>query len=153
VRKPATFSLQALVLLFGVAALAFLLWEPHVEGRNAQATWSEIYFGDPFLAFVYSASIAFFVGLHRIFLVLGLVRRERTFSPEAAAAYRTIRNCALLLISFVAVGGILMFNFGDREDRPAGLFLGLLVALPSIVVAVTAGALDHQCHGHGSSEA
>jgi len=144
-RKLTTFSLQALVLLVGVAALAFLLWEPHVEGRNAQATWSEIYFGDPFLAFVYLASIAFFVGLHRILRVLGLVRRERTFSPEAAAAYRTIRNCAVLLLISTFIGGTLIFSVGDREDRPAGLFLSLLMALPSILVAVAAGILGRHC--------
>jgi uncharacterized membrane protein len=152
-RRITTTLLQSLIALLGIAALAFLLWEPHLEGRNAQASWTEIYFGDPFLAFIYAASTAFFVGLHRTFRVLGLVRRERTLSVEAAKDYRTIRNCALLLVASGASGGILILESGDPEDTPAGLFLSLIVALPSIVVAVTAGTLDHQCHGHGSSEA
>lgn len=45
-----TMFLQAVVVLIGIGALAFLLWEPHLKGRNANATTFEIYFNDPFLA-------------------------------------------------------------------------------------------------------
>ena len=46
----------------GIGALAFLLWEPHLEGRNANATPYELYFNDPFLAYAYVASVSFFMG-------------------------------------------------------------------------------------------
>ncbi len=49
------------VVFLGIGALGFLLWEPHLEGRNAHATTFEIYFHDPFLAYVYVGSIPFFV--------------------------------------------------------------------------------------------
>lgn len=39
------------VVLGGIGALAFMLWEPHLEGRNAHAGLFEIYFKDPFLAY------------------------------------------------------------------------------------------------------
>ena len=49
--------LQFVIALVGIGALALLLWDPHIEGRNAHATLFEIYFKDPFLACAYIASI------------------------------------------------------------------------------------------------
>lgn len=48
---PALF-VQVVLVLMGIGTLGLLLWEPHLEGRNAQATTFEIYFNDPFLAYV-----------------------------------------------------------------------------------------------------
>jgi len=36
-KKSAATLLQAALVLIGICALAFLLWEPHIEGRNAHA--------------------------------------------------------------------------------------------------------------------
>src|SRR5215467_7470888 len=101
-----TIFLQAVIVLIGVAALALLLWEPHIEGRNAHATLFQIYFNDPFLAYAYIASIAFFVGLYHAFKVLGYAGQNKVFSPEAVKALRTIKYCAISIIGFVAVGEI-----------------------------------------------
>jgi hypothetical protein len=60
-----TIFLQAVIVLIGIGALALMLWEPHIEGRNAHATLFEIYFNDPFLAYAYLASIPFFVALYQ----------------------------------------------------------------------------------------
>src|SRR5215470_16450413 len=70
-KRSSTIFLQIVVVLFGIAVLAFLLWEPHVEGRNKHATVFEIYFKDWFLAYVYIASIPFFMALVQAFKVLG----------------------------------------------------------------------------------
>ena len=58
-------TLQVGVVLFGIAVLTFMLWEPHLEGRNAHATVFQIYFNDPFLAFAYVASIPVFARFDR----------------------------------------------------------------------------------------
>lgn len=50
-------------MALGISTLALMLWEPHLEGRNVNATLFEIYFRDPFLAYAYTASIVFFVAL------------------------------------------------------------------------------------------
>ena len=71
--------LKAVLVLVGIGALALMLWEPHIEGRNAHATLFEIYFKDPFLAYAYIASIPFFVALYQAFKVLGYVRQTKTF--------------------------------------------------------------------------
>ena len=46
--RGSTIFLQVVIVLLGIGALALMLWEPHVEGRNARATLFEIYFKDPF---------------------------------------------------------------------------------------------------------
>src|SRR6478672_7283181 len=96
-----TIFLQAVIVLIGIGALALLLWEPHLEGRNAHATPFEIYFKDPFLAYVYVASIPFFAALVQAFKVLGYTRQNKVFSPAAVKALRTIKFCALAIIGFV----------------------------------------------------
>lgn len=42
-KRGSTLFLQMVIILFGIGALAFLLWEPTVEGVNAGATFSQIY--------------------------------------------------------------------------------------------------------------
>ena len=129
---------QVAVVLFGLAILAFLLWEPHIEGRNAHATFFQIYFQDPFLAYVYLGSVPFFLALRRAFGLFGNFRREGVFSAESVDALRAIRRWAVTLIGFVVGAAVWILLFGDREDRPAGIFMSLLVTLGASVVAVVA---------------
>jgi hypothetical protein len=137
---PAAF-LQAVVVLVGLAALVFMLWEPHLEGRNAHATLFQVYFKDPFLAFAYLGSIPFFTALRQAFKVLGLVRRDQASSPESLKALRIIKFSALLLVVFVAVGELfIMLN--DTDDRAGGVFIGLVIASGSLVAAALAALFE-----------
>jgi hypothetical protein len=133
--------LKAVLVLAGVGALALLLWEPHIEGRNAHATLLEIYFNDPFLAYAYIASIPFFVGLHQAFKVLEYAGQDAVFSPATIRALRTIRLCAMAIVGFVAVGEIFIL-LGDSDDRAGGVFIGVLIAFLAIVVAATMVVLE-----------
>lgn len=136
-KKSVSELLRIGAVLFGFAALVFLLWEPHFEGRNANATVFEVYFKDPFLAYVYVGSIPFFVGLFHGLRVLGFVGEDRGFSAESVGAVRKIRLCALALLGFVA-GSVGFMPWEGPEDRPPGVFLRLLVAVPAALVAVGA---------------
>ncbi len=125
-------------MLLGLAVLAFLLGEPHLEGRNAHATVFEVYFHDPFLAYVYVGSVPFFVALYRAFGLFGHVRQTGSFSQVSVEALRAIKRCAFTLLGFVAGGIVIILIFGDQEDRPPGLFMGLLAALGSGIIATAA---------------
>jgi len=140
-KRSSTIFLQAVIVLSGIGALALMLWEPRIEGRNAHATLSEIYFKDPFLAYAYMASIPFFVALYQAFKVLGYVRQNKTFSQTTVKALRTIKYCAIAIIGFVAVS-VIFLMFGDRDDRPAGVFMRILITFASIVVATTAAVFE-----------
>ena len=113
-KRSSTIFLQVVIVLIGIGALALLLWEPHIEGRNAHATLFEIYFKDPFLAYAYIASIPFFVALYQAFKVLGYAGQNKIFSQAAVKALRTIKYCAIAIIGFVAVGEIFIM-LGDSR--------------------------------------
>jgi hypothetical protein len=137
-KSSSALFLQVVIVLVGIGTLGVMLWEPHLEGRNAQATTFEIYFKDPFLAYVYVGSIPFFVALHRTFGLFGHVRRHGTFSPVTVNALRTIKRCAMAIIGFVAGAVIFILMFGEGEDRPAGVFMSVLVALAASAIAIAA---------------
>jgi|ERR1700730_13241127 len=139
-KRGSTIFLQVAIVLLGVGVLAFLLWEPHVEGVNAHATLFEMYF-DPFIAYAYIGSIPFFVGLYQAFKLLGYIRRNEIFSQRSVRALRTIKYCALATIGFVAVSVFFMIG-GDRDDRPGGTFMRILITFPSIVVATAAAVFE-----------
>ena len=140
-KRGSTIFLQVIIVLIGVGALALLLWEPHIEGRNAHATLFEIYFKDPFLAYAYIASIQFFMALYQAFKVLGYAGQNKVFSQEAVKALRTIKICAIVIVGFVAVGEIFIM-LGDSDDRAGGVFMGILITFASIVIATAAALFE-----------
>jgi len=141
VKRSSTIFLQIVTVLVGIGALALLLWEPHIEGRNAHATLFQIYFNDPFLAYAYIASIPFFAALYQAFKVLGYAGQNKAFSQAAVKALRTIKYCAISIIAFVAVGEIFIV-FGKSDDRSGGVFMGLLITFGSAVVAAAAAMFE-----------
>ena len=140
-KRSSTIFLQIVIVLIGIGALALLLWEPHLEGRNAHATVFEIYFKDPFLAYAYIASIPFFVALYQGFKVLGYAGKNNVFSQAAVKALRTIKFCAIAIIGFVAVGELFIM-MGDSDDRAGGVFMGVLITFGSIVIATAAATFE-----------
>jgi hypothetical protein len=140
-KRSSTIFLQIVIVLIGIGALALLLWEPRIEGRNAHATNFEIYFKDPFLAYAYIGSIPFFVALYQAIKVLGYAGQNQVFSPAAVKALRTIKICALTIIGFVA-GAELFIMLNTSDDRAGGVFMGLLITFGSIVIATAAAMFE-----------
>ena len=140
-KRSSTIFLQVVIVLIAIGALALMLWEPHIEGRNAHATLFEIYFKDPFLAYAYIASIPFFVALYQAFKVLGYAGQNKVFSQAAVTALRTIKFCAIAILGFVAVS-VIFLPFGDPEDRPPGVVMRILITFGSIVIATAAAMFE-----------
>jgi hypothetical protein len=143
-KKSSTLFLQVVIVLIGIGALALLLWEPHIEGRNAHATLFQIYFNDPFLAYVYIASIAFFVALYQAFKLLGYVGRSEVFSQRSVKALRTIKYCAMTLVGFLAGAEAYFFivQRGKEDDIAGGVMMGLFLIFVSVVVATAAAVFE-----------
>jgi hypothetical protein len=139
--KGATVFLRGVLILVGTLVLGLLLWEPRLEGRNANATVFQVYFQDPFLAYAYTAAIPFFVGLYQAFRVLGFAARGEEFSAAALQGLRTIKRCAQAIIAFV-LGGVVFLFIQTSDDRAGGVMIGLFIIFASLVVATAMSVLE-----------
>ena len=144
-KRGSTIFLQIVIVTLGIGAFALLLWEPWIEGVNAHATaLYEIYFDDPFLAYVYTGSIAFFMALYQAFKLLGYIGRNEVFSGGAVKALRTIKYCAVTIIAFLvgAEGYINIVQRKVEEDIAGGVMMGLVLIFISAVVATAAAMFE-----------
>ncbi len=142
-KRSSTIFLQIVIVLIGIGVLALMLIEPRFEGRNVNATNFEIYFKDPFLAYAYTASIAFFVALYQAFKLLGFIAANEVFSPRAVKALRMIKCCALTLVAFIVGAEAFFFTVQrGKEDIAGGVMIGLVMIFVSAVAATTAAVFE-----------
>lgn len=143
IRRSSTLFLQVVIVMVGLGALALMLWEPHLEGRNVNATPFEIYFKDPFLAYAYLASIAFFMALFQAFRLLGYIGQDRVFSPQSVRALRIIKYCAIALVAMIgAAVGYLMIAVRGEDDIAGGVAMGVVMSFVSVVIATAAAVFE-----------
>jgi len=142
-KRSSTIFLQTVIVLIGIGALTLLLLEPRTEGVNAHATTlAQIYFDDPFLWLVYAGSIPFFVALYQAVQVLGYAGQNKIFSQAAVNALRRIKYCALAIIGFVVVEEIFIKLNHGTDDAAGGVFIGVLIAFGSIVIATATAMFE-----------
>ena len=147
-----TIFLQAVIVLIGIGTIALMLWEPHIEGRNAHATSFEIYFKDPFLVYAYLASTPFFVALYQTFKVLGYIGQNKAFSLGTVKALRTIKFCTLGIIGGVALGELFII-LDNSDDRAGGVFMGALIAFGAAAIATGATMFERILQNAGGDKA
>ena len=129
-------------MLIGIVALAILIRFPLIEGRAANLDLFSIY-ADPFILYGYAVSIVFFVGLYKVFKLLGYIRQNKIFSPSSVGALKSIKYCAIALSILIVTAGILIILFHDKEDDPAGfLALCIVTTFASMVVATVAARFE-----------
>lgn len=142
-KRRSIIFLQAVIVLIGISALTFMLWEPHLEGRNAHATLFQIYFNDPFLAYAYTASIAFFVAVYQAFRLLGYIGQNKAFSLNSVKALRTIKYCALTIVAFIVAPEAYLFIVRPGDDIAGGVMMGFFIMFISVVVATVADVFEN----------
>ena len=142
-KRGSTIFLQVVIVLLGFGVLTFLLWEPHLEGRNVNSTVFEIYFKDPFLAYIYVAFVPFFVGLYQAFRLLGYARREEIFSDRSVRAFRLIKLCALTTAVFIIGAEAYIFIFvRGTDDVAGGVMMGVFIILVCAVIGTAAAVFE-----------
>jgi len=144
-KRGSTIFLQIVIVVIGIGVLGLLLWEPQVEGRNVHATQFEIYFKDPFLAYIYLAFVPFFVGLTRAFKILGYARRNEIFSQRSVRALRIIKYCALTTALFIVGAEAYIFIFvRGTDDVAGGVMMGAFIILVSAIIATAAAVFERR---------
>jgi hypothetical protein len=142
-KRSLAIFLQVVIALIGIGALVFMLWEPHLEGRNVHATLFQIYFKDPFLAYAYIASVSFFMALYQAFTLLGFIGRNEVFSQRSIKALRNIKYCAIVLVAFIAAAeGYLFIAVRGKDDIAGGVAMGLGMIFVSAVIGTAAAVFE-----------
>jgi len=126
--------LQAVIVLTGIVALFVLIRFPLTEGRAQNLDLLSIYF-DPFILYGYASSIVFFIALYKAFKLLGYIRQNKLFSQNSVRTLRNIKNCAIILSILIAMAGLYIKIFHNKEDDPAG-FLAMSIVMTFIFIAV-----------------
>lgn len=134
--------LKAVVVIIGIFVLGFMLWEPHLEGRNVNSTFFEVYFKDAFLAYAYTASVAFFVALFQAFKLLGYADQGNVISTESLKSLRYIKYCGRVLLAFVLGAMGYLFILRPEEDIAGGVFMCLIAIVVSGVIAIVSGRYE-----------
>lgn len=142
-KRGSTIFLQVVIVLLGIGVLAALLWEPQVEGRNVNATQFEIYFKDPFLAYIYLAFIPFVVGLYQALKLLGYARRDEVFSERSVQALRILKYCAIAVAVFILGAEVYIFTFvRGTDDVAGGVAMGVFIIFVSAIIAAAAAVFE-----------
>lgn len=125
------FGLQVAAALLSLTVFGVLLIGPHYEGRNQDASWSEIYFNDPLLAYVYLGSISFFATIYHLFRFLHYLQNASLSRKKALYRLQQMRFYLMILLGFI-VGFLVYLVVVQRrveEDITAGISMSMLVLL------------------------
>ena len=145
IKQGSTLFLKIVISLIGIVALAGMIRFPQTEGRAANLDLISIY-KDPFIIYLYIASIPFFVALYQAIKLLGFVEKNTVFSQSAVEAVRKIKYCAIAYIGFIAVAISyisVMAKLTNGDDDPAGFVaIGLVLIFASSVIATAAAVLQ-----------
>lgn len=138
-KQSSTLFLKIILVLIAVVTLAGMIRFPLTEGRAANLDLLSIY-TDPFIIYLYIASIPFFVGLQQAFKLLNLIDANQAFSQRAVATLRNMKFASLSLIGCIVFALLWIRFFATGEDAAGPTALGMFFALGFGVVA-TAAAL------------
>jgi len=142
-KRRSTIFLQIVIVLLGAGVFALLLWEPQLEGRNVNATQFEIYFKDPFLAYIYLAFVPFFIAIYQAFKLLGYTRLNEIFSERSVRAFRIIKICAITTALFIVGAEAYIFIFvRGTDDVAGGVMMGAFIILVFAIIATAAGVFE-----------
>ena len=140
-KKSSTIFLQVVIVLIGIGALALMLRFPLTEGRAVNLDLFSIY-ADPFIVYMYLASIAFFVALYQAFKLLGLIGQNKVFSLNSVKALRNIKYCAIILSASIVMAMLyIMMSHGDA-DAAGAIAMGIVTTFISIVIATAAAVFE-----------
>lgn len=137
--RRSTIFLKFVLVLIGALALFILLYFPQIEGRNVGKDIFYTYFTDPVLAYVYLMAVLFFISLGQAFKILSLIEQNKVFTQTSVNALRNIKRCAVIISVMFAALLPLMLQFGQQDDAPGFVLLGVVIVFATSVIATGAG--------------
>ncbi|GHO81687.1 membrane protein [Ktedonobacter sp. SOSP1-85] len=140
-KKGSTLFLRLVICLIAIGVLAGMIWFPQTEGRATNLDLISIY-TDPFIIYIYIASISFFVGLYQAFKLLHFIDANKAFSQDAVHTIKTMKFASLSLIGFIALAVFYIRFFVHGDDSAGPTMLGICMAFAFGVIATAAGVFQ-----------
>jgi multisubunit Na+/H+ antiporter MnhF subunit len=141
VKRVSTSFLKVVILLIGLVTLAALIWFPQAEGRAKGLDLLSIYL-DPFILYIYLASIPFFAALFQALKLLGFIEKNKIFSHQAVESIRNIKFCAVIIVCSLVVA-MSWVRLTSGNDDPAGaIAVGTVMVFAATVIATAAAVLQ-----------
>ena|SRR3989338_457209 len=141
-KRGSTIFLKVVIVLIGILVLFGMIRFPLTEGRAANLDLFSVY-SDPFILYLYAASIPFFVALYQVFKLLGYIGKSKVFSQSSVKALRTIKYCAVILSGLIVMAMLYIRIFHAKDDDPAGpTAIGILATFIFIVIATAAAVFE-----------
>jgi hypothetical protein len=140
-KRGSTIFLKAVIIIIGIVVFIVMIRFPLTEGRAVNLDLFSIY-ADPFIMYMYIASIPFFVALFQAFKLLEYIGENKVFSLSSVKALRAIKYCAII-ISVLIVLAILYIRLFIKGDDPAGpTAVGIVATFISVVIATVAAVFE-----------
>jgi len=141
IKRNSTLFLRFVILLIGVGVFAGMIWFPQTEGRAVNLDVISIY-ANPFIIYIYLASIPFFVGLYQAFKLLSFIDTNKAFSQGAVNTLKNIKFAFLILIFFIVLALFYIRFFAHGEDSAGPIALGVVVSFAVAVIATAAAVFQ-----------
>lgn len=149
-KRGATLFLVISVFLIGIPILGFCIFLfPWMVNEVTEANPELAYLHYPVFIGLYATAIPFFLALYQSIKLLSYFRRIKAFSELSVKALKNIRYCAITISILYVMGMPHIMFMGDTDDSPGIVFLGLLVIVSSIVIAVFT-AVQQKRHGNSN---
>jgi hypothetical protein len=143
IKSGSTLFLKTVLFLIAIIVLIGMIWFPQTEGRAAHLDLVGIY-RDPFIIYLYIASIPFFVAINQAFKLLGYIEQDRVFSQVSVQTLRNIKYCVIAFIGFVALAVTYIFIMSKTttDDGAGPITVGLVIIFASAIIATAAGVFQ-----------
>lgn len=143
IKSGSTLFLKVVILLIAIVTLAGMIRFPQTEGRAANLDLISIY-KDPFIIYLYIASIPFFTALYKAFNLLSYLAKNKFFSHASVKAVGDIKYCAIALMGFIAaaISYIFVMAKTTNDDGAGAIAVGLVIIFASSVIATAASVFQ-----------
>lgn len=134
--RLAVIAIGAIILALCIFALP-AMWV-HVDDEYPRHTY--VFY--TILSLMYVSSVPFFIALRYALRILRLIDTNRAFSNISVGAIMRIKQCAML-ISVIYVAALPFFYiWGDNDDAPGVVVLGMILVGAPLVIAVFAAVVQ-----------
>ncbi len=141
-KRGSIIFLKTAILLVAIGTFAALIKFPQTEGRAANLDLISIY-KDPFIIYIYIASIPFFVGLYQAFKLLTFISSNKAFSKEAIKTLGIMKFASLGLIGFIVLAEIYIRLFAHGDDPAGPTALGVMIMFVFGAIATATGVIQN----------